>query len=71
MTVPKESMLYKPLCRPPGASYPRPQSGFVNLNSEDFVRKGKFPSGAHSDLGHPEVGWALLRCAGIDEAQHG
>jgi hypothetical protein len=29
------------------------------------VKKGNPPSGAHSDIVHPELGWAMLTAAGL------
>jgi hypothetical protein len=48
-----------------GTRYPVEPGTFVNLDANKVITKGKFPSGAHSDFCHPEVGWALLRAAGV------
>jgi hypothetical protein len=48
-----------------GTEYTVEQHSFVNLDANGVIRKGKFPSGAHSDIHHPEVGWAVLCAAGI------
>jgi hypothetical protein len=48
-----------------GTNYPVEQHSFVNLDANSVICKGKFPSGAHSDIHHPEVGWAVLCAAGI------
>jgi len=38
---------------------------FTNIDSSDVVRSGAPPSGAHSDIVHPELGWAMLTAAGL------
>jgi hypothetical protein len=37
----------------------------TNLDANDVIRTGGPPSGAHSDLLHEEIGWALLLAARI------
>jgi hypothetical protein len=48
-----------------GAEYPSGTHEFVNLNANHIISKGKFPSGAHSDIHHPSLAWATLSAAGI------
>jgi hypothetical protein len=50
---------------PVGARYPFVAGGFVNLNGNDVIRQGEGPSGAHSDIFHPEIAWAALNAAKI------
>jgi hypothetical protein len=38
-------------------------SQFTNIDSSTVVRNGGPPSGAHSDIVHPELGWAMLTAA--------
>lgn len=38
---------------------------FFNLDCNDLIRVGKPPSGAHNDIIHSELAWALLCAAGI------
>jgi hypothetical protein len=37
---------------------------FLNLGADDIIRHGHPPSGAHSDIFHPELAWACLAAAG-------
>ena len=37
----------------------------TNLDANAVIRNGGPPSGAHSDLLHEEIGWALLIAARI------
>ena len=48
-----------------GTDYTVEEHSFVNLDANNVIRKGKFPAGAHNDINHPEVGWAVLCAAGI------
>lgn len=52
---------------PVGGRYPFVVGGFVNLNSNDVIREGEGPSGAHSDIFHPEIAWAVLSAAKVLE----
>jgi hypothetical protein len=45
--------------------YERRNGGFVNLDGNDVIRQGHPPSGAHSDIFHPELAWAALFAAGL------
>jgi hypothetical protein len=38
---------------------------FTNIDASEVVRQGGPPSGAHSDIVHPELGWAMLTAAGL------
>ena len=49
---------------PVGSSYPRSAAGFVNLDAEAVIRVGAPPSGAHGDILHPELAWALVSTSG-------
>jgi hypothetical protein len=40
-------------------------SRFTNIDSSAVVSHGNPPSGAHSDIVHPELGWAMLTAAGL------
>jgi serine protease AprX len=49
-----------------GTAYAYPSAGqFVNLKADGVIRTGGFPSGAHSDIIHDEISWAVLCMAGI------
>jgi len=48
-----------------GTSYPLTRAGFLNLDCNQVITKGGPPSGAHSDLYHPEVAWAVASAAGF------
>lgn len=50
---------------PAGHAYDLRRSAFVNLNGDDVIKTGRPPSGAHSDLFHPELAWAALAAAGL------
>jgi hypothetical protein len=45
---------------PVGQPYTFAAGRFVNLDSNRIITKGGPPSGAHSDIVHPEIAWALL-----------
>ena len=38
---------------------------FTNIDASAVVSHGDPPSGAHSDIVHPELGWAMLSAAGL------
>jgi hypothetical protein len=40
-------------------------SQFTNIDASAVVCRGGPPSGAHSDIIHPELGWAMLTAAGL------
>ena len=50
---------------PVGSSYPFQRGRFVNLDGNAIVNRGGPPSGAHSDIFHPELVWAGLAAAGL------
>jgi hypothetical protein len=51
--------------QPPGSAYPLTPGGFTNVDGTDVIVNGGPPSGAHSDILHPEVGWLVLAAARI------
>jgi hypothetical protein len=50
---------------PVGSGYPFQRGRFVNLDGDAIIRRGGPPSGAHSDIFHPELVWAGLAAAGV------
>jgi hypothetical protein len=54
----------KPLSKP-GTAYPFETGKWLNLDANQVIVKGGPPSGAHSDIVHPETAWAALAGAGI------
>jgi hypothetical protein len=50
---------------PVGTGYPFAPGRFVNLDGNAIVNRGGPPSGAHSDIFHPELVWAGLAAAGL------
>jgi hypothetical protein len=50
---------------PVGTGYPFARGRFVNLDGNAIVNRGGPPSGAHSDIFHPELVWAGLAAAGL------
>jgi hypothetical protein len=53
---------------PIGTGYPFQKSRFVNLDGNAIINRGGPPSGAHSDIFHPELVWAGLAAAGLVRA---
>jgi hypothetical protein len=53
---------------PVGTGYPFQRGRFVNLDGNAIVNRGGPPSGAHSDIFHPELVWAGLAAAGLVDA---
>jgi hypothetical protein len=51
----------------PGVTYRFADHQVLNIDSSDVVRAGGPPSGAHSDIIHPELTWIVLLAAGIVE----
>ena len=49
---------------PPGQHYAF-ASKLVNIDAQRVVRKGKPPSGAHSDIIYDELGWVVVDAAGL------
>jgi pimeloyl-ACP methyl ester carboxylesterase len=50
---------------PVGSTYPFQRGRFLNLDGNAIVNRGGPPSGAHSDIFHPELIWAGLAAAGL------
>ena len=50
---------------PVGTAYPFSPGRFVNLDGNGVINRGQPPSGAHSDIFHPELVWAGLAAAGL------
>jgi hypothetical protein len=50
---------------PVGTAYPFSPGRFVNLDGNGIITNGQPPSGAHSDIFHPELVWAGLAAAGL------
>jgi hypothetical protein len=48
-----------------GTGYPFQPGRFLNLNANAIVNQGQPPSGARSDIFHPELVWAGLAAAGL------
>lgn len=53
------------LLQPAGLAYQLRTGGFTNVDGTDVIATGGPPSGAHSDIHHPEVGWLVLAAAGL------
>lgn len=49
----------------PATSYPFAPGRAVNIDASDVVCQGGPPSGAHSDIVHPELAWVVVRAAGL------
>lgn len=39
---------------------------FLNLDADNVIKLGGPPSGAHSDIFHPEIGWVAAAAAGLE-----
>jgi hypothetical protein len=52
---------------PVGTGYPFARGRFVNLDGNAIVNRGGPPTGAHSDIFHPELVWAALAAADLVE----
>jgi len=50
---------------PVGFEYPFGKGSWLNLDGNQIIIHGRLPSGAHSDIVHPETAWAALSAAGI------
>jgi hypothetical protein len=48
----------------PAASYHFSPGKILNIDASEIVRRGGPPSGAHSDIVHPELSWVVLAAAG-------
>lgn len=51
--------------RPVGFAYPFTEHAVLNVDASEVVRTGGPPTGAHSDIVHPELTWLLLTAGGI------
>jgi hypothetical protein len=51
-----------------GAVYPFQAGQILNLDASDFVIAGDSPSGAHSDIFHPELSWVVASAGGLKSA---
>ena len=49
----------------PGTTYPFATGAWLNLDGNKVIIHGSLPSGAHSDIVHPETAWAALAAARI------
>jgi hypothetical protein len=50
---------------PPGTGYSFENGKWLNLDGNSVIIHGGFPSGAHSDIVHPQTAWAALAAAGL------
>jgi hypothetical protein len=48
---------------PVGQAYPFKAGAFVNLDGNNLIVAGGPPAGAHGDIFHPEIAWAVLQAA--------
>jgi hypothetical protein len=46
--------------RPAGATYRFSRDHILNIDAAEVVRRGAAPTGAHSDIVHPELTWVVL-----------
>jgi hypothetical protein len=46
--------------RPAGATYRFSRDRILNIDAAEVVRRGASPTGAHSDIVHPELTWVVL-----------
>lgn len=51
-----------------GASYPFKTAEILNLDASDVVAAGDSPSGAHSDIFHPQLAWVVAAAGGLKTA---
>ena len=51
--------------RPAGERYGFAPGAVLNIDASEVVRNGRPPSGAHSDIVHPEVTWVVLAAGGL------
>lgn len=49
----------------PECHYDLPKGKWLNLDGNAVITHGGLPSGAHSDIIHPQIAWAALKAAGI------
>lgn len=50
-----------------GTRYPFAKSAILNVDSSDVVKQGGPPSGAHSDIFHPELAWIVASAAQLTD----
>lgn len=53
---------------PVGTRYPFQSSTILNLDAPGVVIRGNSPSGAHSDIFHPELAWVAAAAGGLTVA---
>jgi hypothetical protein len=51
-----------------GTSYPFKAGAILNLDASDVVIAGDSPSGAHSDIFHPQLTWVVAAAGGLKTA---
>jgi hypothetical protein len=51
-----------------GTAYPFKTAEILNLDASDVVIAGNSPSGAHSDIFHPELAWVVASASGMNTA---
>ena len=49
----------------PGTSYPFEKGRWMNLDGNQVIIHGGLPSGAHSDIVHPQTAWVALAAANL------
>lgn len=49
----------------PPTTYPFASGKPINIDASEIVRLGGPPSGAHSDIVHPELAWVVVQSAGL------
>ena len=49
-----------------GADYPFQAGAILNLDASDIIKAGDSPSGAHSDIFHPELSWVVASASGLN-----
>ncbi len=50
---------------PVGTAYAFGPGRFDNLNGDGVIKNGTGPSGAHSDIVHPEIAWVLAKASAV------
>jgi hypothetical protein len=48
-----------------GTPYPFESGKFLNLDGNEIIVEGAWPSGAHGDIIHPEIAWVVIAGAAI------
>lgn len=62
----QDSGATKAVLGPVGTKYSFGTGTFLNLDANSVITKGGPPSGAHSDIVHPEIAWAVLAGARLE-----